>query len=454
MDTPIYDFLKSYQASGFSRLHMPGHKGQPYLGCEGLDITEIQGADELYDPEGIIAQSEQNAAALFGTGITAYSVEGSSHCIRSMLLLAKQLFFRGEGRPKVLAARNAHKAFLYAAALWDLDVDWIYPEERKENSVAACQISPEQLETALERRRAEDRMPFAVYVTSPDYLGQLTDIQSMAEIAHRFGAALLVDNAHGAYLHFLPEKLHPMDLGADLCCDSAHKTLPVLTGGAYLHVRKGLTDSTCVKTAMEVTGTTSPSYLIMASLDLCNRQMEQSPQSLPPLIARIDRWKEAMTASGIPILPSEPLKIVVHAAAMGFTGGELGDVLRRHQCEPEFCDADYLVAMLTPDTKSLDLERFADALLDATKEKRPPRASCALRLLPLQRELSIRQAVLAPHETVSLSDAVGRICGSPTVSCPPAIPIAVSGERITAELLPILETYGIHQVTVVAGNTL
>lgn len=449
MDTPILTFLESYQASGFSRLHMPGHKGQCHLGFESLDITEIRGADELYYPDGIIAASEANAAALFGTGITAYSVEGSSHCIRSMLILAKQLFFRGTGRPQILAARNAHKAFLYAAAICDLDVDWIYPAPEAANSVAACQTTPALLEAALLQAQAESRMPFAVYVTSPDYLGQEADIATMAQIVHRFGLALLVDNAHGAYLHFLKEPRHPMDLGADLCCDSAHKTLPVLTGGAYLHVRKGLTDSGTVKTAMEVSGTTSPSYLIMASLDLCNRELESYPEKLTALIARIDLLKERLAALGVPILPSEPLKIVIHAAAMGYTGQALGDVLRKYLVEPEFCDANYLVGMLTPDTRPIDLERTERALREAIAEKKPALPIQPLKLLPLPRKMTIREAVFAPHEAVVPAEAVGRTCGSPTVSCPPAIPIAVSGEQITEEILPILASYRIDRVTVV-----
>ena len=130
MNTPIYDFVNDYIASKTSRLHMPGHKGQSLLGCEERDLTEITGADDLFHADGIIAESERNAARLFGTHRTFYSTEGSSHVIRAMLMLASSCcpYRRVSGRFTVLAARNVHKAFISACALLDLDVEWLYPE--------------------------------------------------------------------------------------------------------------------------------------------------------------------------------------------------------------------------------------------------------------------------------------------------------------------------------------
>ena len=223
MTTPIHDFVRFYAGSSPSRLHMPGHKGISFLGCEPWDITEIDGADNLYDPQGIIRESQSNAARLFGSAATLYSTGGSSQCIRAMLYLT--LLARAEGpaaRPLILAGRNAHKAFLTAAALLDLDVCWLYPQNDR-YSLCRCDIP---------------------------------------EVSHRHHVPLLVDNAHGAYLRFLSPSLHPLDLGADLCCDSAHKTLPVLTGGAYLHISHN-SPSIYVSNAchaMSMFGSTSPSY--------------------------------------------------------------------------------------------------------------------------------------------------------------------------------------------------
>ena len=150
MTTPIVDFVRQYAQSGTSRLHMPGHKGQPFLGCEAWDITEIKGADELYEAEGIIARSEANATALFGTARTYYSTEGSSQCIRAMLALALQGAPKTGKRPVLLAARNAHKALLYAAALLDFDIQWLWPAPEASGALCSCPVTPEALRRALQ----------------------------------------------------------------------------------------------------------------------------------------------------------------------------------------------------------------------------------------------------------------------------------------------------------------
>ena len=272
MNTPIADFVKKYADSQMTRFHMPGHKGRSFLGCEAFDITEVKGADSLYEAEGIIAKSEENATSLFGTERTIYSTEGSSQCIRAMLYLA--LTYKNKKRnkkPYVLAARNVHKAFLYAVALLDLEVVWLYPKQM--HSLCSCEITATEVEAELKKHK---EMPIAVYLTSPDYLGGQVDIQGISEVCHKYQTILAVDNAHGAYLHFLKKPQHPMDLGADICSDSAHKTLPVLTGGAYLQSSKNAPKyfSENAKQAMALFGSTSPSYLIMSSMDLCNSFLE------------------------------------------------------------------------------------------------------------------------------------------------------------------------------------
>ena len=266
MTTPVCDFVRSYAAKNPLRLHMPGHKGVSLLGFEDMDITEIDGADSLYEAEGIIAESEANASALFGCD-TFYSTEGSSQCIRAMLFLACMSEENAQ-KPLVLAGRNAHKTFLSAAALLDFDTQWLYGENS--SSYLSCDISAEYLEKAI---ASAERKPAAVYITSPDYLGNTADIKSLAAVCHSHGVLLLVDNAHGAYLKFLLQSQHPVDLGADMCCDSAHKTLPVLTGGAYLHIAPSVRGklSPLAKNALAMFGSTSPSYIIMQSLDMANK---------------------------------------------------------------------------------------------------------------------------------------------------------------------------------------
>ncbi|MED9822215.1 MAG: hypothetical protein U0J65_09360 [Christensenellales bacterium] len=443
MNTPIADFVRQYAASDTARLHMPGHKGRAFLGCEALDITEITGADSLYEADGIIRASEENAAQLFGSARTLYSTEGSSQCIRAMLTLC--LTCRPAGaRPIIVAARNVHKTFVFAAALLDMEVVWLWPDAL--TSLCACEVTPQALERTLQ---ALDAPPAAVYVTSPDYLGGQADIAALAEVCHAHGTVLAVDNAHGAYLRFLSPSQHPLDLGADICCDSAHKTLPVLTGGAYLHISRTAPAAFArqARQAMALYGSTSPSYLTLASLDLCNAYLAEGYAArLNDCMRRMDALRAALTQNGWRLLPSDPLKLTIDACAAGTTGMALSQ--RLHECgiACEFADPETLVLMLTPENPQSDLNRLADALGCCHLLARPQP------VLPLpkgERRLSIREAVFALHETVSTADALGRICGAPTVACPPAIPIAVSGEVITRDALTLFAHYGLESVDVV-----
>lgn len=440
MNTPIVDFVQNYVNSNTIRLHMPGHKGKTILGSEPWDITEVHGADALYEAEGIIAESEENATALFGTTRTIYSTEGSSQCIRAMVFLAAQ--GRGEGRPWIFAARNAHKAFLYALALNDVDVKWLWPEEM--SSICSCRLTAEQVDQALSKA---DSVPAAVYITSPDYLGHQQPVREIAEVCHRHGTLLLVDNAHGAYLHFLPESLHPMDLGADLCCDSAHKTLPVLTGGAYLHIGRNapgwMADSG--KSAMELFGSTSPSYLILESLDGFNRCLAENFQSaLKVTVDEVRRARQRLRQQGWQVEEGEPLKITVRCPK-AFPGPELAGYLRGQGIECEYADRDYLVLMASTETSSADLEALVEAMGENAwgDISRDP--------VPMTRAetcCSPRQAIFAPREQIPVQESLGRIAAAPTVGCPPAIPIVVSGERIDESALELFDYYGTETVSV------
>ena len=445
METPICDFVRAYAKSGVSRLHMPGHKGRPILGCEPWDITEVTGADALYEARGIIARSEEHAAALFGTAYTFYSTEGSSQCIRAMLRLAVRNA-AGPGRPLVLAGRNAHQAFLYAAALLDFDVAWLWPEGER-RSLCACPVSPAGLERALE---ALDRTPCAVYVTSPDYLGNLLDLGGLAAVCRGRGIPLLVDNAHGAYLHFLPQPSHPMDLGAAACCDSAHKTLPVLTGGAYLQIAKGAPESygRDARGALALFGSTSPSYLTLQSLDRANAYLADGyPEKLARCVQQAAALRKRLRDEGWTVPETEPLKLTLHAAASGHSGYELAKTLRQGGVECEYADPDFVVLMCTPENHEADFHRITSALGRNSSAQASPVPEAAF--TKPGRRMSIRGAILAPHETLPVRQAAGRVCGAPAVSCPPAIPILSSGEVFGEDEVRLCMRYGVDSVEVV-----
>ena len=438
MKTPICDFVRQYAQEAPVRLHMPGHKGEAVLGMEQLDITEVQGADSLYDAGGIIRESEENAGALFGCP-TFYSTEGASQCIRAMVYLAV-LHAKKQGKaPKILAARNVHKTFLGAVALLDVDVRWLYPQE--DDCYLSCEISPEDLDGILEREAFT-----AVYVTSPDYLGQMADIAAISKVCRRHGVLFLVDGAHGAYLKFLEQSLHPMDLGADLCCTSAHKTLPVLTGGAYLHLASGqLCDF--AKDALAMFGSTSPSYLILQSLDAANPELARLGAQLRQFLPLVEELKQRLTGAGFTLCGSEPMKLTIAPKGYGYTGQELAEELLKHNMVCEFFDPDHLVLMLTPQLKEQDLRSLEQLLCGL--EKKPPVQEQPPQFRAAQKVCSVRQAMLSPRVKLPASQSEGRVLASPSVGCPPAVPILACGERIDRHAVECFRYYGIETVTVI-----
>ena len=424
---------------------MPGHKGMGTLGVEALDITEISGADSLFAPDGIILESERNASTVFGCP-TYYSTEGSSLCIRAMVYLTAMHAKERGTRPLLWAARNAHKTFLSAISLLDVDVEW------QDDAPTLSYLSSTVDATLLDERLAcAPQKPTALYLTSPDYLGGMTDVRAVADVCHRHGVLLLVDNAHGAYLRFSTPSRHPIDLGADLVCDSAHKTLPVLTGGAYLHVGHGLAEhfpTYIVKNALALFASTSPSYLILQSLDAVNPQLATTfSASLADILPAIKALRETLTENGWETFGEEPMKLTLMPKSYGYRGDEVAERLQARGIECEFCDPDHIVFMLTPQIGTVGLKALQSALLalprrDTLTELPPVRS-------PKKRCLSPREAILSPCERLPVCQCKGRVLAAASVSCPPAVPIVLSGEEIDEDALSAFAYYGITHCDVV-----
>ena len=440
MKTPIVSFLKSYQEKSPVRMHMPGHKGAGILGFEGMDLTEIYGADELFAAEGIIKESEQNASSLFGCP-TYYSTQGSTLCIQTMCtILCQDAKSKGK-KPKILAGRNAHRSFIHAAALLDFEIAWLYGN----SDYLSCTISTETLEKEI-----LENNPTAVYLTNPDYLGNLLDIKALASICKKYNVLLAIDNAHGAYLRFLKDSLHPIDLGADLCCDSAHKTLPVLTGGAYLHLSDSLNQvwKNDVKHFMEYFSSTSPSYLIMASLDATNEVLDTTfKKSLSECIQRVDGLKNALIQHGYTILSGEPMKITISTKEFGYTGNEIANLLMECDIYPEFYDSDYIVLMPSPYNTKDDLKRLETCLCGI--DRKPILINKPPKLEQSKKAMNVRQALFSSSITLDVSKSLGQVCSSVTVSCPPAILPVIPGEVISESSIEVMKYYGIETVRVV-----
>lgn len=464
MRTPVADFIDSYIAGDSVRAHMPGHKGAGPLGVEARDITEIAGADVLSESVGILGESQQNACTLFGTGATLYSTEGSSLAVKAMLYsvmmhwkhCVKEMEY---SRPFILAARNVHRAMLDGCALLDLDLEFIRSSQAQ--GLCSAVVTAQEVEQSL---KACGQLPAAVYLTSPDYLGVQSEIAAIAEVCHKYGTLLAVDNAHGAYLAFLEASKHPVHLGADICCDSAHKTLPVLTGGAYLHLHENIVSEILdsARKGLTMFGSTSPSYLILQSLDLCNVYLEQKfRRELAECVEKVRQFKKAAGDRGIHIMEGEPLKIVIDTGASGYDGEEIAGELREFVCcigerkrfgiECEFADHHAVVFMMSPQNGPEDWQMLY-RWLDRTRLLKPGKAFAPAKTLGEEhavRRMTIREAVFAESEIIPVREAEGRILAQETVSCPPAIPIAVSGEEIDRNMIRVFEEYGIRDVSVV-----
>ncbi len=421
---------------------MPGHKGKAVLGFEALDITEFDGADNLFSPSGIIKESEKNASEIFGAH-TFYSTGGSTLAIQAMLRLFT-LYAKKENKPlNILAGRNAHKAFINAAALLGINVSWIFGEN---GTYYSSVITPEEVERALSR---EKEKPSCLYVTSPDYLGNMLDIKNISKVCKKHGVLLLVDNAHGAYLKFLNNSLHPIDLGADMCCDSAHKTLPVLTGGAYLHIGKNAPSylSENAKSALSLFSTSSPSYLILQSLDAVNPLLESFGETLSDYVKETEKLKSSLSSFGYTLIGNEPLKITVAPKSLGYTGDGLSEILKARGIYSEFHDPDFLVLMASPFNGKNDLKLLSDALLNI--KKLPPITTTPPAPSKLSPSLTLQKALFSESEKLPIELCVGRICAEAAVSCPPCVPIAVFGEVIDKNAAECFKYYGIKECAVI-----
>lgn len=440
---PICDFVEKYAESDTLRFHMPGHKGRGDE-MDRHDITEIAGADSLFEADGIISDSETAASRIFSAK-TFYSTEGSSLSIRAMLYLA-MLYAKENGKkPKILAARNVHKSFVSAVSLLDIDVEWIYPEGSE--SYLSSPVCPEVLDKLLSSR---DEKPTALYITSPDYLGVCSDVIGLSEVCHKHGLLLLVDNAHGAYLRFLEDDLHPITLGADVVCDSAHKTLPVLTGGAYLHISKNAPDSFSerAKAAMALFASTSPSYLTLCSLDAANDYLEDNMRTdLSLLCKRVGELKNNLVSHGYTIYGDEPIKLTIKTKPYGYLGTDFAELLRESMIECEFCDKDFVVLMLSTMNGNDEIDILEKKLLDIPMLE-PIMQEPPVHIRP-RAVMTPRDASMRPFVELPVDDCIGKVLATMSLSCPPAVPILVSGELIEADGVTALKYYGIEKCLVV-----
>lgn len=443
----LYEAVGAYLKKDAARFHMPGHKGRgvgPLAGVLPWDITEVDGADSLFHADGPIRALEEQFAAVYGAKRSLLSAGGATLCIQTMLALAC--------RPgqKVIMARNIHRAAVNACALLDLEPVWVYPE-RDAGAWFSGRCAPESIRKAL----GENPDASAVYVTSPDYFGVACDLRSLADVCAEYGIPLLVDNAHGAHLKFLEEPNaapHPMDCGTDLCCDSLHKTMPAMTGGALLHIGDARFAERA-KRMMSVFGSTSPSYPIMLSCeDALNYARTDARREFSETARQLSALGALLAEKGFsaPEGPCDAGKLAVCFAAAGMEAEKFGARLREAGIEPEYMSGTACVLMANGRNRRGDferLERFIQQLPQAVAtvppSLNPPRP---------ERALSVREALFSTQETILVENSEGRIAGAEVSPCPPGIPVVMPGERIDGAVRAALESYGVQAVPVLSQS--
>ena len=427
-ETPLRRALEEYIDAGWSRLHMPGHKGapiEPFGTLAAYDLTEVEGTDSLFEDDGPLKELEEIFTQLYGTRSSVISAGGSTLCIQAMLRLVAR-----EGG-KVIAGRNIHAAAVNAMALLGLEPVWVYPQRYTEERLIG-RIAPEDVAAVLER----ESNVCAVYITSP----------------HAHGVPLLVDNAHGAHLRFLRGEdgrpLHPMQLGADLCCDSLHKTLPALTGAALLHCNREEYVPQ-LKGAMTVFGSTSPNYLIMLSIDsTAGFLLGDGPDQLRRTVQKWGELRRLAREQGYPVPKHcDPMRLTLPLAGSGYTAEEFKALLHERRIMEEYCSDSGRVLLFSPFNREEDFARVRQFLLDCPVRQKGSFAPFPI--VPSQRVMGLRQALLAPKESVDIDKAEGRISAQVKITCPPGIPLVMPGERLHKELRKILKNSGIFVMDVV-----
>lgn len=429
----LSEFIREYDSSGFLRLHTPGHQAR----CEfinrispHLDITEIDGADSLYHSDGIIKELEDEISELYKSR-SVISASGSTLCIQTMVSLFKNRTF--------VAMRSSHVSFYNACTLLDIQPEWINVrcESLYKNIPTPCDV---------EKILASIKKPAAVYITSPNYYGVRADIKGISEVCKQYNAVLLVDNAHGSHLKFTVLDEHPISLGADMCCDSFHKTLPTLTGAAVLHSKVGLFDKREIKYNMSMFGSTSPSYLIMDSIGLCVDWLKKKGRDC---FKQLEKQRKSLIEN-LPLnfLQTDCCKITIDCCNVKNGVSGLRTLLNQHKIEPEYIDNRYVTLIVSPFLSDMDWDRLRRCLEKIEIENNI--CSFENRKLPVPIvKLSLNKVFRSKFEQIDVKNSIGRICGKSQWTCPPGVPIVAAGELITEDISDLLMKNNVKFICVI-----
>lgn len=446
---PLIEAMLQYKSEDVYPLHTPGHKGgrgmqrllrQELGGSVQMDVSLMSELDDIHEPETYIKEAQELAAHTYGSDACFWAVNGTSQAIHAMLLTALN---PGE---KLLLPRNAHRSVAGGLVLGGIEAVYLQPEYQPEFGIQ-MQVTVQQIETAL----AQDSKIKAVLLTSPNYYGVAADVRAIADCCHAHNAVLLVDEAHGPHLGF-SELLPPSALqcGADACTQSTHKILGAMTQCSMLHVQGERLDLQRAADVMSILTTTSPNYLLMASLDAARAQVQvygkemaasavQAAAKLRSLCAAYSglRVMETADCGGLQL---DSTKVTVNFAAWGYSGVEVGELFREARVAVELVDAYNVLFLVTYADVTTDydeaLARIAAVLDKMQAQKRAPLQLAAAAKVPqTQAVLPLRDVFYRAKKAVPLAQAAGKICGEQVSFYPPGIPVLLPGELVTEEII-------------------
>ena len=423
----LSSFLEEYVKQDSLRLFMPGHQGRCSFLNKNIspiyDITEIKGADYLYNSLGVIKNLEDKISKLYFSD--AYiSASGSTLCIFTILWLLR--------KRKFIANRSAHISFYNAAALFSISPIFI----GNTRTVSLAEIKKAILKAGFGS---------VLFITSPNYYGEVLDIAKIAKMCDKYNVILVVDGAHGSHLRFTKENLHPISLGAKFCIDSFHKTLPALTGASVLHVNCNMFNRDIIKKSMAIFGSSSPSYLIMHSIGLCVDWLEE--KAYKGFLKLQQRKEDLINSLNLVFLKTDPSKLVLDCFYVEGGFLKVVEILEEEKIEAEFYNKNFVCFILTPFLKSKDFKRLKKALrrlnFAENKEK------VFFNSFKFKRILSLNEAIFAEKEEVVLKEAIFKVAAEVIWSDVPGVPILTYGEMIDFFAIKILKEKKIKSVVVV-----
>jgi arginine decarboxylase len=440
-DAPLLrDYLAALdrRAAGEHAFLTPGHKGSTALTGVVVagDVSVYGGLDTIKAAHARVAEAEARAAELFGADICRFSVGGSTHCNQALTLAL--------GRPgdQVVVSRTLHRSVLLGLVLAGLEPVWVAPEVDAATGLAAG-YAPERVAEAL----ASHPDAIAVFLSDPSYVGTHSDIARHAEVAHRAGVPLVVDAAWAAHFGFHPAVPgHALGLGADAMVTSVHKTLPAYNQAAILLVRGERISAARLAPAFEATHTTSPSGVIMASIDASRALLEHHGERLigGMLSAVATARRRLAHVQGLRVLEGpgvDPAKLTIALAGTGAHGVRVESDLIAAGVPVEMADRDTIVAVVTVADDEASMTRFIDVLTASIERHRgTPRTLAPTAAWIVEPNLAVapRTAFFGRSETVPVADAVGRVSAELIAPYPPGVPVLAPGERVTEQTLGAL----------------